>query len=96
MEQDQLRLDTLLAIGDAMLQLLVEEIHDYELSRVFFWGDFICAIRMHAYLPYLDFYDCVERSLIQQMITRLFTDPKLHIPDAGCVEGLPSLVCAEQ
>jgi glutathione synthase/RimK-type ligase-like ATP-grasp enzyme len=44
-EQDQLRLDTLLTIGDAMLQPVVEEIRDGELSLVFFQGDFSYAIR---------------------------------------------------
>jgi glutathione synthase/RimK-type ligase-like ATP-grasp enzyme len=44
-EQDQMRLDTLLTIGDAMLQPVVEEIRDGELSLVFFQGDFSYAIR---------------------------------------------------
>ncbi len=44
-EQDQLRLDTLLTIGDAMLQPVVEEIRDGELSLVFFRGDFSYTIR---------------------------------------------------
>jgi len=44
-DQDQLRLDTLLTMGDAMLQPLVEEIRDGELSLVFFRGDFSYAIR---------------------------------------------------
>jgi ubiquinone/menaquinone biosynthesis C-methylase UbiE len=51
---------------------------------------------MQAYLPYLDFYDQVEYSVIKETIAWLCTDPKLHVLDAGCGEGLPALVFAEQ
>lgn len=51
---------------------------------------------MHAYLPYLDFYDRVEHSVIKQTVTWLCADQKLHVLDAGCGEGLPALVFAAQ
>lgn len=44
-EQDQQRLDTLLAVGNVMLQPVVEEIYEGELSLVFFRNDFSYAIR---------------------------------------------------
>ncbi len=44
-EQDQQHLDTLLAMGDVMLQPVVEEIHEGEFSLVFFRSDFSYAIR---------------------------------------------------
>jgi SAM-dependent methyltransferase len=51
---------------------------------------------MHAYLQALDFYDRVEYPLIRDMITWLCGDDKLDVLDAGCGEGMPTLVFAEQ
>lgn len=48
-----------------------------------------------SYLDQLDFYDRVERGVIQPIVAWLCNGQALTVLDAGCGEGAPALVFAE-